>query len=100
MNNSTKTIIAATLISSVFGIAGGYWLAGINNMPSAETSSADSTEEPLFYRNPMNPEITSPVPAKDSMGMDYVPVYAESNDNAREPLFYRIRVNRYVIHSH
>jgi Cu(I)/Ag(I) efflux system membrane fusion protein len=30
----------------------------------------------LFYRNPMNPAITSPVPAKDEMGMDYVPVYA------------------------
>jgi multidrug efflux pump subunit AcrA (membrane-fusion protein)/DNA-directed RNA polymerase subunit RPC12/RpoP len=31
----------------------------------------------LFYRNPMNPRVTSPVPAKDDMGMDYVPVYAE-----------------------
>ncbi|MEW6719679.1 MAG: efflux RND transporter periplasmic adaptor subunit [Thermodesulfobacteriota bacterium] len=31
----------------------------------------------LFYRNPMNPTITSPTPAKDSMGMDYVPVYED-----------------------
>jgi hypothetical protein len=31
----------------------------------------------LFYRNPMNPEVTSPVPMKDQMGMDYVPVYEE-----------------------
>ncbi|PIR14979.1 MAG: hypothetical protein COV48_16935, partial [Elusimicrobia bacterium CG11_big_fil_rev_8_21_14_0_20_64_6] len=31
----------------------------------------------LYYRNPMTPEVTSPVPMKDSMGMDYVPVYAE-----------------------
>ena len=31
----------------------------------------------LFYRNPMNPSATSPVPMKDSMGMDYVPVYAD-----------------------
>lgn len=31
----------------------------------------------LFYRNPMNPAVTSPVPMKDSMGMDYVPVYEE-----------------------
>ncbi|RJO66563.1 MAG: efflux RND transporter periplasmic adaptor subunit [Myxococcales bacterium] len=31
----------------------------------------------LFYRNPMDPTITSPTPAKDSMGMDYVPVYEE-----------------------
>ncbi len=31
----------------------------------------------LFYRSPMDPSVTSPVPAKDSMGMEYVPVYAD-----------------------
>lgn len=31
----------------------------------------------LYYRNPMNPQATSPVPMKDSMGMDYIPVYEE-----------------------
>lgn len=31
----------------------------------------------LFYRSPMDPRQTSPVPAKDSMGMDYVPVYED-----------------------
>jgi Cu(I)/Ag(I) efflux system membrane fusion protein len=30
-----------------------------------------------FYRNPMDPTVTSPVPMKDGMGMDYVPVYEE-----------------------
>lgn len=30
----------------------------------------------LFYRHPMDPTITSPVPAKGEMGMDYLPVYA------------------------
>lgn len=29
----------------------------------------------LYYRNPMGLPDTSPVPKKDSMGMDYVPVY-------------------------
>lgn len=33
----------------------------------------------LFYRNPMNPAVTSPVPMKDSMGMDYVPVYEDAS---------------------
>ena len=33
--------------------------------------------EILYYRNPMNPEITSSKPAKDWMGMDYIPVYAD-----------------------
>ena len=31
----------------------------------------------LHYRNPMDPSVTSPVPMKDPMGMDYVPVYAD-----------------------
>ena len=35
-----------------------------------------------FYRNPMNPSITSPVPAKDEMGMDYVPVYSDETGAA------------------
>jgi RND family efflux transporter MFP subunit len=39
--------------------------------------SATGEREVLFYRNPMDPTVTSPVPAKDSMGMDYVPVYAD-----------------------
>jgi hypothetical protein len=35
--------------------------------------------EILFYRNPMDPAITSPVPLQDEMGMDYVPVYADDS---------------------
>ncbi len=38
----------------------------------------------LFYRNPMNPAITSATPAKDEMGMDYIPVYADAADGAEE----------------
>lgn len=33
---------------------------------------------PLFYRHPHNPSVTSPTPRKDEMGMDFVPVYADS----------------------
>jgi Cu(I)/Ag(I) efflux system membrane fusion protein len=49
----------------------------------------------LFYRNPMNPAITSPVPAQDEMGMDYLPVYAEEKKPKKEPeiLFYRNPMN-------
>jgi membrane fusion protein, copper/silver efflux system len=35
----------------------------------------------LYYRNPMNPEVNSPVPMKDQMGMDYLPVYEEDAAN-------------------
>ena len=36
----------------------------------------------LFYRNPMGLPDTSPMPKKDSMGMDYIPVY---EDEANQP---------------
>ena len=36
----------------------------------------------LFYRHPMNPDVTSPVPMKDEMGMDYVAVYAGEAEEA------------------
>ena len=42
----------------------------------------------LYYRNPMNPEATSPIPMKDSMGMDYVPVYEEEKPGTAQPGVY------------
>ena len=41
----------------------------------------------LYYRNPMDPKVTSPVPMKDQMGMDYVPVY-EDQATAAHPGVY------------
>ena len=44
--------------------------------------SAPGQRRILFYRNPMDPSTHSDKPAKDSMGMDYVPVYAEQAQGA------------------
>ena len=41
----------------------------------------------LYYRNPMNPEVTSPVPMKDAMGMDYVPVYEEEEGASKQEVY-------------
>lgn len=47
-----------------------------------EPSEADpSARKPLYYRNPMGLPDTSPVPKKDSMGMDYIPVYEGEADD-------------------
>ena len=54
----------------------GVIMLGMSCLLAAQFTFAEE-RKPLFYRNPMNPTITSPVPAKDSMGMDYIPVYAE-----------------------
>ncbi len=42
-----------------------------------QPATVTSERKILYYRNPMNPQATSPVPMKDSMGMDYIPVYGE-----------------------
>ena len=41
----------------------------------AQDKTAGGTRRVLYYRNPMGLPDTSPVTKKDSMGMDYVPVY-------------------------
>ncbi len=43
--------------------------------PPATPVAAQSGRKVLFYRNPMGLPDTSPVPKRDSMGMDYIPVY-------------------------
>lgn len=47
--------------------------------PAAQAAPIQGTPDkgkPIYYRNPMGLPDTSPVPKKDSMGMDYTPVYA------------------------
>lgn len=74
-------LLLATALAA--GAAAGYWFAvgGANEA----TTQAAAERKPLFYRHPMNPQITSPVPAKDEMGMDYIPVYADSETSGGEP---------------
>jgi membrane fusion protein, copper/silver efflux system len=42
---------------------------------SAKQVGKDAPRKILYYRNPMGLPDTSPVPKKDWMGMDYIPVY-------------------------
>jgi Cu(I)/Ag(I) efflux system membrane fusion protein len=86
----------------VAGIAGGYWLAEHNLLDKwftarqaqdshaqhaaapANTAAGEPAKERkiLYYKDPMGGPDTSPGPKKDSMGMDYVPVYAEEKEAA------------------
>lgn len=44
--------------------------------PAADVAAAPSVERKIkYYRNPMGLPDVSPTPKKDSMGMDYIPVY-------------------------
>lgn len=73
MNNAVKTILGIVLLLAV--AAAGYWFGTQRTPGVSEKAEAQSERKPLYYRNPMGLPDTSPVPKKDSMGMDYVPVY-------------------------
>ena len=87
-----------TLIVLVAGVAAGaagsYWYAHrpepMTTPASAEQSEPAKGEQTqpaqgertiLYYRNPMGLPDVSPVPKKDPMGMDYIPVYADEQDD-------------------
>jgi membrane fusion protein, copper/silver efflux system len=49
---------------------------------AAKSADAGDPRKIKYYRNPMGLPDTSPVPKKDSMGMDYIPVYeGEDSDD-------------------
>jgi Cu(I)/Ag(I) efflux system membrane fusion protein len=83
----------AALLGSGLG-AWGYWLAH-RLAPHPAESPAPEERKPLYYRHPMNPKATSPTPAKDEMGMDFLPVYPEDLNPSVAPgktgriLYYR-----------
>ncbi len=91
-----KNVWAAALVVAVAAASGaGYWL-GSRNTASVATPAAPAKQERkiLYYRNPMGLPDTSPVPKKDNMGMDYVPVFADEAPAApaaqeRKILYYR-----------
>jgi len=73
-----KKIFSGVFITLAFVAAGFLFVSYKRNLaPGAESQKGAYKKDKkiLSYRNPMNPEVTSPVPMKDSMGMDYVPVY-------------------------
>ena len=85
-----KQIISIALFTGV-ALAAGYWWGHTTGTRGHESPSVTSTggttgaaasggtagqpRRILYYRNPMGLNDTSPVPKKDAMGMDYIPVY-------------------------
>jgi Cu(I)/Ag(I) efflux system membrane fusion protein len=75
-----STLVGALGLGLAIGI-GVMLLSRPQGIPSpkdaGEVGHTAVARKPLYYRSPMNSKETSPTPKKDSMGMDYVPVYAE-----------------------
>src|SRR5258708_39838659 len=89
-----KHVLSAALLlgaGAVLGV-GGSWLANqyaglVPKMTAFATADpAQATEKKvLYYRDPMGKAEYSPTPRKDSMGMDYLPVYEGDEETASLP---------------
>ena len=84
---------ALALATAIAGFGGGYMVAQRTGSSEVAGSTAPQERKVLYYRNPMGLPDTSPVPKKDPMGMDYIPVYADKGPAAaqgeRKILYYR-----------
>lgn len=77
----------AIIVLLVVAAALGYWFGGQQQKIGAGDTAQQTTAAPagrkiLYYRNPMGLPDTSPTPKKDSMGMDYIPVYEGEDEEA------------------
>lgn len=80
---SIPWLTVAVLLGAGLGV-GGYAL--FHRMaPHPLKPAAQAERQPLYYRHPMNPKVTSPAPAKDEMGMDFIPVYPEDMNPQAAP---------------
>jgi len=83
----SKSILAVVVALGIAAGAG-YWGGQRSQAPVAAvtaTASQETAKKILFYRNPMGLADTSPVPKKDSMGMDYIAVFDSDKDEEPTP---------------
>lgn len=82
------TASIATLVGIAVGVGAMLWLYGgpapVVTVSPSEAADATSVcgGKVKYYRNPMGTPDTSPVPKKDSMGMDYIPVCEDGEETA------------------
>lgn len=78
-------VVSALAIAAIAAYAG--YRIGATPQAAIAPSIALPPSQPgsqgklLYYRNPMGLADTSPVPKKDSMGMEYIPVYETAGDD-------------------
>ncbi|MBK8174885.1 MAG: efflux RND transporter periplasmic adaptor subunit [Rhodospirillales bacterium] len=92
-------VVPVVVLVAAGAAYGGYWFArhhapGLSTGTSAGTHPADlakgawaigaSDRKVLYYKDPMGKPDVSPVPKKDDMGMDYIPVF-EDEEPSLEP---------------
>jgi len=89
-------LVSLIVVAAAASVAGYWWGTSRTMQASAERPEPAKTQaarKVLYYRNPMGLPDTSPVPKKDSMGMDYTPVY-EGEEPASDGSVVKISVEK------
>lgn len=94
MNTLAKFIVAG--ITLVAAISAGFWWGHTQSQTAITAISHQANnfdKKILYYRNPMGLPDTSPIPKKDPMGMDYLPVY-EGEESQTDKSLIRISTEK------
>lgn len=67
--------------------------------PADAEPAGSSSQKIIYYRNPMGLPDTSPVPKKDSMGMDYLPVYEGEQEDGSTVKISPVKLQRTGVRS-
>ena len=81
----SRYFLASLILILGLGLGLGFW-AGRLQLQQNSKAIVAVERRPLYYRHPMNPKVTSTIPAKDEMGMDYVPVYDKQSGSGEPAL--------------
>lgn len=74
-----RTILLVTIVAVALAL--GYWTGKQKTeVDGQKTAHSAAAQKILYYRHPMGLPDTSPVPKKDAMDMDYIPVYEGGED--------------------
>jgi membrane fusion protein, copper/silver efflux system len=80
MKTARRTVLLGAAAIALVASAG-VWTACRRSVPTESplpgAAAASSGRKIAFYRSPMDPSVRSSTPAQDSMGMDFIPVYAD-----------------------
>lgn len=73
-----KIATIALIVGGALGFGANHFLAGsTHDMSAMGGESAASSNDPLYWVAPMDPNYKRDKPGKSPMGMDLIPVYAE-----------------------
>ena len=80
-----KVASLALLVGGALGFGANIYLSGMgHNMADMAVSESKSSDEPLYWVAPMDPNYQRDKPGKSPMGMDLIPVYADDLNGSND----------------